>query len=66
MADAYCQFAADKPRHYRLMFDLEQSALPTEPLAEHPVGEILNRTTRIRAWTPGNWPSCCGRPCTAT
>ncbi|MEU9024425.1 TetR/AcrR family transcriptional regulator [Actinomadura sp. NPDC048394] len=42
MADAYCQFAADRPRHYRLMFDLEQSAVPMERLAGHPVGEILD------------------------
>ncbi|MEU6745931.1 TetR/AcrR family transcriptional regulator [Spirillospora sp. NPDC046719] len=42
IADAYCSFAFDRPRHYRLMFDLEQSAVPEERLAEHPVSEILD------------------------
>jgi AcrR family transcriptional regulator len=49
MALWYGRFALEHPARYRLMFGVEQTVLPLERLAEHPVMKLINVWARAFA-----------------
>lgn len=49
MARAYSDFALERPRHYHLMFGVDQRAVPLDRLREHPVQRVLDVWTQAVA-----------------
>jgi len=47
VARVYCEFAAERPAHYRLMFGFAQEAVSLEELSRHPIQRLLDMFAEV-------------------